>query len=326
MSRELNSPAGKAPERVPLGTLINTLLSTAQMSSAREIDAELELANLDRRLISLIGRRGKVTFTQIARLSGIQRAQISRSLAHLTAMGLVNRPDVRSKAEFTEKGKAVYEEILAVAIARNVEICRGLDTATRDFFVRSTRSMIDEAAAILDAEIQLSVGTKEPGAERRAERRPNERNEPGIADDRVHVMVLPPLTTLSSYLNRTATLLAKRAGAISSFEADMLSLIGRNEPMTQLSLTRTTGDSKSQIVRALTRIESIGLVNRTKVSGRRDILLDLSADGKALWRLLTSAEVDRDNRLLSALEPGDEARYRATLTLLLENARLMALS
>ena len=131
MSREPNSPAGKAPERVPLGTLINTLLSTAQMSSAREIDAELELANLDRRLISLIGRRGKVTFTQIARLSGIQRAQISRSLAHLTAIGLVNRPDVRSKAEFTEKGQAVYEEILAVAIARNVEICRGLDRSWR---------------------------------------------------------------------------------------------------------------------------------------------------------------------------------------------------
>ena len=106
----------------------------------------------------------------------------------------------------------------------------------------------------------------------------------------------------------------------------MLLLIGRNEPMTQLSLTRTTGDSKSQIVRALTRVESMGLVNRTKVSGRRDILLDLSAQGKALWRQLTSAEVDRDNRLLSVLEPGEEARYRATLTLLLENARLMALA
>ncbi|MCW2391893.1 DNA-binding MarR family transcriptional regulator [Sphingobium sp. B1D7B] len=324
MSREPELSAGKAPERTPFGRLINSLLATAQMSSARQIDAELDLANLDRRLLSLIGRRGKVTFTQIARLSGIQRAQISRSLAHLTATGLVHRPDVRSKAEFTEKGRAVYEEILAVAIARNVEVCGGLDAPTRDFFIRATRFMIDEAAAMLDAEIQLSGGTQEPGAERKSERRPNERNEPGIADARVHVMVLPPLTTLASYLNRTATLLAKRVGAISSFEADMLMLIGKNEPMTQLSLTRTTGASKSQIVRALTRIESIGLVNRTKVPGRRDILLDLSAEGRGLWRLLTTAEADRDARLLGVLEPGEEARYRAVLTLLMENARAMA--
>lgn len=318
--------AGKAPERVPLGRLINTLLSTAQMSSARQIDAELDLANIDRRLISLIGRRGKVTFTQIARLSGIQRAQISRSLAHLAAKGLVARSDVRSKAEFTEKGKAVYEEILAVAMARNLEVCRGLDAPARDFFIRATRSMIDQAALILEEEIQLSVGTREPGAERKSERRPNERNEPGIADERVHAMVLPPLTTLASYLNRAATLLAKRIGAISSFEADMLLLIGRNEPMTQLSLTRTTGDSKSQIVRALSRLESVGLVNRTRVTGRRDILLDLSAEGRALWRQLTAAEAERDRRLLGVLEPGEEALYRASLTLLIENARLMALS
>ena len=326
MARDKTSAdTAQALERVSLGARVNQLLSTAQLSSSRQLDSELHLANLDRRLISLIGRRGQATFTQIARLSGIQRAQISRSLGHLTKAGLVNRPSLRAKAELTERGRQIYEEILAVVAARNVEICRGLDEDTRDFFIRSTRGMIDEAARMLQEEIALSAGTAEPGAERRSERKPNDRNEPGIADDRVLVMVIPPLTTLASYLNRTATLLAKRMGDVASFEAEMLLAIGRNEPLTQLGLTRMTQSNKSQVVRALSRIEDMGLLRRTRVPGRRDILLDLTPGGRDLWRKLIRAEADRDERLVGVLNEGEEARYRATLAILIENARTMAL-
>ncbi|MBK6869361.1 MAG: MarR family transcriptional regulator [Burkholderiales bacterium] len=134
-------------------------------------------------------------------------------------------------------------------------------------------------------------------------------------------MLLYQLWHVQAAVGRTVMRMCETEYGISRREWRMLAQLARDEGQTSSALAERAALDRAQTSRAVGRLVEKGLVVRTPRPGnRREVLLQLTASGRALYAALLPrvARINRD--LLSALSEAEVA----TLEDLLRRLRIQA--
>jgi DNA-binding MarR family transcriptional regulator len=305
-----------------------TLLRLVRMSSAIAYRRELGLVELHRRVLALVGNYDGLTSVHLVALAGQEKAQISRAVKLLTEAGLVERASLRAKVMLTEAGAALYDRIITLALQRDAAITRGVSGHEMSRLADTTARLIDRAALLLADERRISDTAPPraalPGDEASGFTDPPPLPELARRPDRQRIlsrMAVPPLITLVSYLQRSAPIAYRRETNLSTFGWRILSQIGEHQPLTLARLIALTARDKSQIGRAVQRLEAAGLVQRQR--DRREIILTTTAAGSATYLLMCEDALRRDNYLLADLTPADHDAFLETVATLTANAEAL---
>lgn len=118
--------ANDGAERLPITELLSYRLSrlanAMSRSGALRYRREFDVSLGEWRAIALLGESAPQTLNQLARLSALDKAQMSRVIGGLAERGLVLRelgPRRSTQLTLTRRGKAAYQGLIAVANERN---------------------------------------------------------------------------------------------------------------------------------------------------------------------------------------------------------------
>lgn len=90
-------------------------------------------------------------------------------------------------------------------------------------------------------------------------------------------------TVASSFQTRIKEKVAAGDSGLSAFQARLVNLIGRNDGVSQLTLTSLTERDKAQVARAIKELETAGFVTRSpQASDRRSKCLTLTPQGREM--------------------------------------------
>lgn len=110
--------------------------------------------------------------------------------------------------------------------------------------------------------------------------------------------------------------------ALTRQEWRILAVLGQHRQISGAAAARTTGLDKMQVSRAVARLERDGLIGReADPQDRRNHLLHLTAEGRALYRRIAPLALARERYLLDALEPAERDALAAIMAKLLAQAR-----
>ncbi|MFC4055362.1 MULTISPECIES: MarR family winged helix-turn-helix transcriptional regulator [Actinomadura] len=119
-------PAAQETELLPIRELLsyrlhrvaNALSRSAALRYRREFNVSLQ----EWRTIALLGADEPLTVNRLARLAGLDKAQMSRVASKLAAGGLVERepgPGRTTQLTLTRSGRALYRGLIGAANERN---------------------------------------------------------------------------------------------------------------------------------------------------------------------------------------------------------------
>ena len=101
-----------------VGQVANAMSRSAALRYRREFDVTLG----EWRTLALLGAKAPLTVNKLARLSALDKAQMSRVITKLTERGLILRdygPGRTTQLTLSRKGKSVYKGLIAAANERN---------------------------------------------------------------------------------------------------------------------------------------------------------------------------------------------------------------
>ena len=292
-----------------LWQILHKVRESAELSYSRQLD----LVELDRRLILLLRGIGPLVPAEIANAVGVDKAQVSRSVKRLLASRMVRRQQIRSPLRLTGRGEAVATRLLQLAELRNRELTFEISDAELADFLRGAEILLDRAMALYEQERELAARGEQDGS------KPGERRAPErIVIDRSRIV--SPLMTLSAYFSRSGALAYKRLTGLSNFEAFVLSEIGMDPPIDWDRLVRALQRDHSQAGRTVKALVERGIVRREGRPGRRHGLFSPSAEGARLHAVIHDAGRERSVFLLAPMSEGHRARFLDTLEKIRRNA------
>lgn len=129
-----------------LHRVANVLSRSAALRYRREFDVSLG----EWRTIALLGQEEPQTLNRLARLAGLDKAQMSRVIAKLTERGLVLRelgPRRTTQLTLTRRGRTTYQGLITAANERNDAFLVCLTQAERE----ALDSALDKLATLARA-------------------------------------------------------------------------------------------------------------------------------------------------------------------------------
>jgi DNA-binding MarR family transcriptional regulator len=297
-----------------LWQILRRVRESAELSYAREQD----LIELDRRILFLLQNPGPLVPADISSAVGVDKAQVSRSVKRLLALGLVEREQIRAPLRLTREGDKLMKRMLRMAELRNRELTIEIGEDELNEFYATVEVLLDRAMALYEQERELAQGgngkcdSPEPAAKGTAGK--PER----IAVDRTRIV--SSLMTLSSYFSRSGALAFKRLTGLSTFEAFVLSEIGMDPPVEWSTLVRTLARDHSQAGRTVQALVERGLIERDGKPGRRHGRFRPSGEGARLHALIHEAGRQRSAFLLAPLPADQRTRFLGTFDKLRRNA------
>lgn len=319
---EARSKAGEPMHRRLLNARLMTLLRVMRESGLPEYDRRVGLNELNRQLITMIGGRGGLTSNDLVAYSGHEKAQISRAVKSLEEGSFIERASLRAKLTLMPEGERLFDEIMAISRARDVQLASGLTAAERKQFIAMTRALIVRAAEIYGEERRLTAEAAAFGSGAPPPPVPSYGQLPdkhGIGK-----IIGPQLAALVSYLRRAAMLAYQREHGLSNFQWMILSQIGEYEPLPLARLIEIMGRDKSQVGRTVAYFQEVGLIERHRVARKRDIMVTTTPHGSAVYNAMCSIAVTRDEKLTAGYSADERAWYFAIVERLEANARRMA--
>lgn len=309
--------AGEAPPHViqsELWQILRRVRESAELSYARE----QELIELDRRILFLLQNPGPLVPADISSAVGVDKAQVSRSVKRLLALGLVEREQIRAPLRLTREGEKLMKRMLRMAELRNRELTIEIGEDELNEFYAIVEILLDRAMALYEQEREFAQGSngKDAGVEAggKGVGKPAEK----IAIDRTRIV--SPLMTLSSYFSRSGALAFKRLTGLSTFEAFVLSEIGMDPPVEWSTLVRILARDHSQAGRTVQALIERGLVEREGKPGRRHGRFRPTEDGARLHAVIHDAGRQRSAFLLAPLAADQRARFLGTFDKIRRNA------
>jgi DNA-binding MarR family transcriptional regulator len=248
---------------------------------------------------------------------GVDKAQVSRSVKRLLALGLVEREQIRAPLRLTREGEKLMKRMLRMAELRNRELTIEIGEDELNEFYATVEVLLDRAMALYEQERELAQGGngKDPEpAGKGAGGKPADK----IAIDRTRIV--SPLMTLSSYFSRSGALAFKRLTGLSTFEAFVLSEIGMDPPVEWGTLVRILARDHSQAGRTVQALIERGLVEREGKPGRRHGRFRPTAEGARLHAVIHDAGRQRSAFLLAPLPADQRARFLGTFDKIRRNA------
>lgn len=298
-----------------LWQLLYKVRESAEMAYARELD----LVELDRRILFLLYNVGPLVPADISSAVGVDKAQVSRSVKRLLEIKMVEREQLRSPLRLTRKGQSHSERLLRLAELRNRELTFDIGDEELEGFFAVIEKLLDQAVLLYEQERKLgpdaeTVPFPRPGAAVESESRTGER----IVLDRSRI--ISPLMTLSSYFSRSGSLMFKRLTGLSNFEAWVLNEIGMESPIDWNELVERLDRDHSQAGRTVNALVERGLVLRQGKPGRRNGCFSPSAEGERLYQVIQDASRQRSAFLLAPLTQGERESFLSTFDKIRRNA------
>lgn len=153
------------PDGAPRRTLSFTRAPTVLMTFAanrytravsRIYQDRFGIGAMDWRMLVMLTREPDSSVSHASRTIGIDKAAVSRSLTRLEKRGLARAeapgPDGRRRLfRLTEAGRAMHDEMLALAMARNRELFKGFSEEDMTQFAGLLRRFLDNLDAAEDA-------------------------------------------------------------------------------------------------------------------------------------------------------------------------------
>ncbi|MBB5732987.1 DNA-binding MarR family transcriptional regulator [Altererythrobacter atlanticus] len=294
-----------------LWQLLHKTRESAELSYSREID----LIELDRRILFLLRSMGPLVPADVASAVGVDKAQVSRSVKRLLELKMVEREQIRAPLRLTRKGETLSKKLMRLAELRNRELTFDIGDAELREFLATIEILLDRAVTLYHEEYDLAHekgGTVSLGD--REERKIGEK----LPLDRTRIV--SPLMTLSSYFSRSGALAFKRLTGLSNFEAYVLYEIGKNPPIAWTPLVRALERDHSQAGRTINTLVDRGLVTREGKPGRRHGRFAPSKEGARLWERIDEAGRERSAYLLAPLATDQRRRFLQTFEKIRRNA------
>ena len=298
-----------------LWQLLYKVRESAEMAYTRELD----LAELDRRILFLLHNVGPLVPAEIATAVGVDKAQVSRSVKRLLEIKMIEREQLRAPLQLTRKGRDHGERLLRLADLRNRELTFDIgDTELARFFA-VIEKLLDQAMVLYEQERALMQGGEpaqfpRPGAAVESENGGGDK----IAMDRSRI--ISPLMTLSSYFSRSGSLTFKRLTNLSNFEAWVLNEIGRAAPIEWAVLVERLDRDHSQAGRTVKALLDRDLIVREGKPGRRHGRFSPSAEGQKLYQVIQDASHQRSGFLLAPLSQAERKSFLETFDKIRRNA------
>ena len=313
-SEEVRSPAIIQSE---LWQLLYKVRESAEMAYARELD----LVELDRRILFLLHNIGPLVPAGISSAVGVDKAQVSRSVKRLLEIKMIEREQLRSPLKLTRKGREHSERLLRLADLRNRELTFDIGDDELERFFAVIEKLLDQAVVLYEQERELSQAQEtrqypRPGAAIESES--GSGNGDKIVLDRSRI--ISPLMTLSSYFSRSGSLAFKRLTRLSSFEAWVLNEIGRDPPLAWNTLVERIDRDHSQAGRTVNALLERGLILREGKPGRRHGTFTPSDEGQKLFELIQDASRKRSTFLLAPLSQQERESFLSTFDKIRRNA------
>ncbi len=302
-----------------LWQLLYKVRESAELAYARELD----LVELDRRILFLLHNIGPMVPAEISAAVGVDKAQVSRSVKRLLDIRMVERDQLRAPLRLTRKGRDHSERLLRLAELRNRELTFDIGDAELEAFFAGIEKLLDQAVVLYEQERKLGQGGNgggetpqfpRPGAPVESESRSGER----IVLDRSRI--ISPLMTLSSYFSRSGSLVFKRLTGLSNFEAWVLNEIGRASPIEWNDLVERLDRDHSQAGRTVNALVERGIIERRGGPGRRHGSFAPTAEGQRLFDIIQEASRQRSAYLMSPLSPAERDAFLATFDKIRRNA------
>ncbi|MCL6251964.1 winged helix DNA-binding protein [Altererythrobacter sp. KTW20L] len=298
-----------------LWQLLYKVRESAEMAYARELD----LIELDRRILFLLHNVGPLVPADISSAVGVDKAQVSRSVKRLLEIKMVEREQLRSPLRLTRKGQSHSERLLRLADLRNRELTFDIGDEELEAFFAVIEKLLDQAVLLYDQERRNGQQPEaaefpRPGAAVESESRSGER----IVLDRSRI--ISPLMTLSSYFSRSGSLMFKRLTGLSNFEAWVLNEIGMAPPIEWNDLVDRLDRDHSQAGRTVNALVQRGLVLREGKPGRRNGCFAPTEAGEELYQVIQDASRQRSAFLLSPLSQAERDSFLATFDKIRRNA------
>lgn len=304
--------ASAAPQQIiqsELWQILHKVRESAELSYSRELD----LVELDRRILFLLQSVGPLVPADIAGSLGVDKAQVSRSVKRLLELKIVEREQIRAPLHLTRKGEALGKRLARLAELRNRELTFGVSDEELAELFAVIEVLLDRAMLLYEQERDLA-GRGDETAARPGERRPGDK----VVIDQSRV--ISPLMTLSAYFSRSGALAFKRLTGLSNFEAFVLSEIGIAAPVDWPTLVAALQRDHSQAGRTVKALIDRGLVAREGQPGRRHGRFLPSAQGARLHKMIHDAGRERSAFLLAPLSEERRARFLETFDKIRRNA------
>ena len=106
--------------------------------------------------LALLAREADIPATRICEVGGFDKALVSRSLSSLEARGYVTSVPVayhnrKRLLRLTDSGRALHDQIMAIALPREERLLGGLSPAEREAFIAMLQKVHSNAVEILAA-------------------------------------------------------------------------------------------------------------------------------------------------------------------------------
>ena len=287
---------------------------SAELSYARELD----LVELDRRILFLLRTKGPLVPADLSSSVGVDKAQVSRSVKRLLELRMVERDQIRSPVTLTRKGEGQADRLLRLADLRNRELTFDVDDDDLVHFFGAIELLLDRSVALYELERARAAAHDRSDAEVEDIRPPERRNNEPLLIDRARI--LSPLLTLSSYFGRSGALMFKRRTGLSQFEAWVLNEIAMAAPVDWPTLTAQLQRDHSQAGRTVRALMDKSLVTREGRPGRRHGRFSPTAEGWRLYDIIQETSVERSSFLMAPLGEEERQRFLVTFDKLRRNA------
>jgi DNA-binding MarR family transcriptional regulator len=315
--RDPRAPAdGESPLifQSELWQVLHKMRESAELSYAREVD----LVELDRRLLFLLRSKGPLVPADLSSAVGVDKAQVSRSVKRLLELRMVEREQIRSPVALTRKGEHLADRLLRLADLRNRELIFDIGEEELEQFFAAIEVLLKRSVTLYEQERARAAaqgrGEPEAGSITLADRKADE----PILLDRARIM--SPLLTLSAYFSRSGALAFKRRTGLSNFEAWVLNEIGRAAPIDWPTLTAALQRDHSQAGRTVKALMQRDLIAREGRPGRRHGKFIPTAEGQRLFDMIQETSVERSSFLMAPLGEEQRTRFLTTFDKLRRNA------
>jgi len=305
-----------------LGVRLARLLRMIRESRVPGYEREAGYKEIQRQLIIMIGMFGGLSSHEIVTLTGHEKAQVSRAIKPLEEARLIARPRLRARLTLCTKGRTMYNRLLAMGRERDAMLTAGIEPDRLRRFAAMTDRLTVAAAHMYAEERRRSAeaGIINPSAS--SLDLPSWPEGRRVKPPPGH-LITPKLISLAAYLNRSAMLVYQRCEGLSHFQWQVLSRICADRPMPLARLILLVGRDKSQVGRTVGYLETAALIERTRPTRRRDIVLEPTARGMDVFRNMYEVGLDREERLLGGFTPEEREAYLALIAILTDNARGM---
>ncbi len=236
-----------------LWQVLHKMRESAELSYAREVD----LVELDRRILFLLRSKGPLVPAELSSAVGVDKAQVSRSVKRLLELRWSSANRSAHLLVLTRKGEALADRLLRLADLRNRELIFDIADDELERFFATIEVLLKRSVALYEQE-RARANTPDRGDGDGDVTIAQRRVDEAILVDRTRIM--SPLLTLSAYFSRSGALAFKRRTGLSNFEAWVLNEIGMAAPIDWPTLTAALQRDHSQAGRTVKALIDRGLI------------------------------------------------------------------